>query len=126
MKGFLKTPIITEKCQTFRIDFKRYDPETKNETDIETRLLKVPLSKGNAAVRRHLVAGWVGCFFDTSEALEKEINLAFLWNSEAAEGEPFGILSTIQFDNAIELKFDKQTNTQKALDFLSKKAVKSV
>ena len=126
MKGFLKTPVVSEKCQTFRVDFKAYNPETGGETDIETRLLKVPLSKGDAVVRRHLVAGWVGCFFDSPEALEKGINLAFLWNSEAAEREPFGILSTIQFDNAIELKFDKQTNAQKALDFLSKKAVKSV
>ena len=126
MKGFLKAPIVTEKCQTFRVDFKRYDPETKNETDIETRLLKVPLSKGDAVARRHLVAGWVGCFFDSPEALERGINLAFLWNSEAAEGEPFGILSTIPFKGGIELRLDKQTNTRKALDFLSKKAVKSV
>lgn len=74
-KGFGKVT-LTEPHQTFRVDYKRIDPETLDEEDIETRLLKVPLRKGDAVTRRHLMAAWVGCFLQSPEA--EALGLSFL------------------------------------------------
>lgn len=124
-KGFGKS-IVTEKCQTFRVEYKSFNIETGEEEDIENRFLKVPLRKGDAMTRRHIVAAWVSCFLQSPEAEQKKINLAFLWNSEEAAKEPLGVFATFEFTNAIQLPKEDGINPYKALKFLSKTAVKSV
>ena len=125
-KGFGKKVIVSEPCHTFRVDYKKIDPDTGEEEDIETRLLKVPLRKGNADDRRHLMAAWVGCFLQSPEAKTKGINAAFLWNSEQAGKDPLGLMANFPFEDAIQLPKQDGVNPYKALKFLSKNAVKRV
>lgn len=119
MKGFGK-PRLTETHQTFRVEFKRADSETLEEEDIETVLYKVPLRKGTAEDRRYLVAAAVACRFESKEGKEQGINLAFIWNSEAANFEPMCILSSIPFPGADQLDLSG-LDVEKSLKNLSKK-----
>ncbi len=117
MKGFGKK--LTEKHQTFRVDYKAYNLDTGEEEDIETVLYKIPLSKGNAIQRRHQVAAAVALYFETETAKQRGINLAFVWNSEAANYDPICQLSSIPLPGTITLDFTG-LNTQKGFTKLTK------
>lgn len=117
-KGFGNTK-TQEKYQTFRVDYKAYNPDTEEESDVETVLYKIPLSKGNAIQRRHQVAAAIALYFETETAKQRGINLAFVWNSEAANFEPICQLSSIPLPGTITLDFTG-LNTQKGFTKLTK------
>ena len=120
MKGFGK-PKLTETHQTFRVEYKAVNPnDPDDEQDIETVLYKVPLSKGTAEDRRYLVAATVACYFESEQGKEKGVNLAFIWNSEAANFEPMCQLSSIPIPGAQVLNL-AGLNVEKSLKNLSKK-----
>lgn len=119
-KGFGK-PKLTETHQTFRVEYKAVNPnDPDDEQDIETVFYKVPLSKGTAEDRRYLVAATVACYFESEQGKEKGVNLAFIWNSEAANFEPICQLSSIPIPGAQVLNL-AGLNVEKSLKNLSKK-----
>ena len=119
-KGFGK-PRLTQTHQTFRVEYKAVNPNNfDEEEDIETVMYKVPLSKGTAEDRRYLVAAVVGCYFESEKAKESGVNLAFIWNSEAAALEPVCQLSSIPVPGAQVLNL-AGLDVKKSLKNLSKK-----
>lgn len=120
LKGFGK-PKLAESHQTFRVEYKTVDPNNfDDERDVETVFYKVPLSKGTAEDRRYLVAAAVGCYFESEEAKELGVNLAFIWNSESAAHEPMCQLSSIPIPGAQVLNL-AGLDVKKSLRNLSKK-----
>lgn len=120
LKGFGK-PKLTESHQTFRVEYKAVDPNNfDDEQDVETVFYKVPLFKGTAEDRRYLVAATVACYFESEQGKEKGVNLAFIWNSEAANFEPMCQLSSIPIPGAQVLDLSG-LDVQKSLRNLSKK-----
>lgn len=123
-KGFGKQK-CTETHQTFRVEYKIFNPETGDEEDAENVLYKVPLRIGTAVERRHYIAAKVACYFESKEAKERGINVAFLFNSEAANFEPIGRLSSIPMPDAVTVDF-QGLNAQRGLKVLNKKIVKEL
>lgn len=119
-KGFGK-PRLSETHQTFRVDYKAVNPDNfDDERDVETVLYKVPLNKGTAEDRRYLVAATVACYFESEKGKQEGVNLAFIWNSEAAAFEPMCQLSSIPIPGAQVLNL-AGLNVEKSLKNLSKK-----
>lgn len=119
-KGFGKLELI-ETHQTFRVEYKAVDPNNlDDERDVETVLYKVPISKGTAEDRRYLVAATVACYFESDRGKQEGVNLAFIWNSEAANFDPICQLSSIPIPGAQVLNL-AGLNVEKSLKNLSKK-----
>lgn len=119
-RGFGK-PVPTETCQTFRVDYKAVNPnDFDEERDVETVLYKVPLNKGTAEDRRYLVAATVACYFESEKGKQEGVNLAFIWNSKAANFEPMCQLSSIPIPGAQVLNLSG-LDVKKSLRNLGKK-----